>query len=153
MSHLLTTSGVSAVIHVASVTNFDPDPLNVIPPAISGALAAIRAAYAEPSVKRFVLTSSSTAAFLPTPNAPGIVVTENTWNDVAVKLAWGGLPLSVPEQAGITYAASKTQSEQEVWKFHNENQEKRPDLVVNTGKFRFGGSNLVGTNHEQFYPT
>ncbi|UPK96710.1 hypothetical protein LCI18_007645 [Fusarium solani-melongenae] len=80
--------GVSAVAHVASVTTFDPDPNKVIPTVIAGAVNALKAAFAEPSVKRFVYTSSSTAALLPKPNVPGIVVTEGTWNDEAVKLAW-----------------------------------------------------------------
>jgi nucleoside-diphosphate-sugar epimerase len=112
---------------------FDPDPNKVIPTVIAGAVNALKAAFAEPSVKRFVYTSSSTAALLPKPNVPGIVVTENTWNDEAVKLAWSFTAYSA-EQANLTYAASKTQAEQEVWKFYNENKHKRPDLVVNTGE-------------------
>lgn len=146
MPDKLTTSGVSAVVHVASVTTFDPDPVKVITPAIAGALNAIRAAYAESSVKRFVLTSSSAAALLPPPDVPGIVVTEETWNNDAVKLAWGP-PLSPPQHAGINYAASKTQSEQKIWKFHEENKDKRPDLVVNTGTFRLGGKQ-TGAHHK-----
>ncbi|KAL6355759.1 hypothetical protein LRP88_09342 [Fusarium phalaenopsidis] len=123
--------GVSAVAHVASVMTFDPDPNKVVPTVIAGAVNVLKAAFAEPSVKRFVYTSSSTAALLPKPNVPGIVVTENTWNDEAVKLAWSSTTYSA-EQANLTYAASKTQAEQEVWKFYNENKHKRPDLVVNT---------------------
>ncbi|KAM5387043.1 hypothetical protein ACJZ2D_000336 [Fusarium nematophilum] len=123
--------GVSAVAHVASVMTFDPDPNKVIPTVIAGAVNVLKAAYAEPSVKRFVYTSSSTAALLPKPNVPGIVVTEDTWNDEAVKLAWSSTAYSA-EQANLTYAASKTQAEQEVWKFYKENKNKRPDLVVNS---------------------
>lgn len=112
---------------------FDPDPNKVIPTVIAGAVNVLKAAFAEPSVKRFVYTSSSTAALLPKPNVPGIVVTENTWNDEAVKLAWSSTSYSA-EQANLTYAASKTQAEQEVWKFYRENKDKRPDLVVNSGE-------------------
>ncbi|KZL73957.1 aldehyde reductase [Colletotrichum tofieldiae] len=123
--------GVSAVIHVASVMSFDPDPSKVIPPVVSGAVNAIRAAYAELSVKRFVFTSSSTAALSPEPNVPGIIVTESTWNKKALQLAWAAAA-NTPERAVINYAASKTQSEKEIWKFHDENKHKRLDLVVNT---------------------
>ncbi|KAH8688571.1 hypothetical protein BGZ61DRAFT_533343 [Ilyonectria robusta] len=123
--------GVSAISHVATVMIFDPDPNKVIPTVISGAINALKAAYAEPSVKRFIFTSSSTtAAMSPKPNVPGIVITEDTWNEEAVKLAWAEPPY-LPERSAITYAASKTQAEQEVWKFHGENKHKRPDLVVN----------------------
>ncbi|GKT75575.1 aldehyde reductase [Colletotrichum tofieldiae] len=126
--------GVSAVIHVASVMSFDPDPSKVIPPVVSGAVNAIRAAYAELSVKRFVFTSSSTAALSPEPNVPGIIVTESTWNKKALQLAWAAAA-NTPERAVINYAASKTQSEKEIWKFHDENKHKRLDLVVNTEHF------------------
>ncbi|KAL6401217.1 hypothetical protein AUP68_16946 [Ilyonectria robusta] len=125
---------------------FDPDPNRVIPTVIAGAVNALKAAFAEPSVKRFVYTSSSTAAMLPKLNVPGIVVTENTWNDEAVKLAWSSTTYSA-EQASLTYAASKTQAEQEVWKFYNENKHKRPDLVVNTD-CNFGKSlDVVNQGH------
>ncbi|GKT55138.1 aldehyde reductase [Colletotrichum tofieldiae] len=131
---MLILLGVSAVIHVASVMSFDPDPSKVIPPVVSGAVNAIRAAYAELSVKRFVFTSSSTAALSPEPNVPGIIVTESTWNKKALQLAWAAAA-NTPERAVINYAASKTQSEKEIWKFHDENKHKRLDLVVNTEHF------------------
>ncbi|GKT83256.1 aldehyde reductase [Colletotrichum tofieldiae] len=98
------------------------------------AVNAIRAAYAELSVKRFVFTSSSTAALSPEPNVPGIIVTESTWNKKALQLAWAAAA-NTPERAVINYAASKTQSEKEIWKFHDENKHKRLDLVVNTEHF------------------
>ncbi|KAI8229789.1 Aldehyde reductase 2 [Colletotrichum sp. SAR 10_99] len=59
--------GVSAVIHVASPVSLSPDPESVIPSSINGAMNALKAANRSPTVKRFVLTSSSVAAALPKP--------------------------------------------------------------------------------------
>lgn len=119
-------------MHTASVMAFDPNPQNVIPTAIAGAVNALKSAYAEPSVKRFVFTSSSSAAVLSSPGTPGILVTKDTWNEDAIKEAWAEPPYG-PERSFAVYAASKSQAEKEVWKFHKENQYKRPDLAVNTG--------------------
>ncbi|WAO97170.1 Epimerase domain-containing protein [Fusarium falciforme] len=123
--------GVSIVAHSASILSFDFNPHNVIPDVIAGAINALKAAHAESSVKRFVFTSSSAAAVSSTIGAPGIKVTEETWNEDAVKEAWAEPPYT-PERAAPVYSASKTQAEQEVWKYHTEHQNERPDLVVNT---------------------
>ncbi|KAM0492547.1 hypothetical protein ACHAP8_009902 [Fusarium lateritium] len=133
--------GVAIVAHTASITSFSADPNAVIPQAIAFALNALKSAYNEPSVKRFVLTSSSSAAVLSTPGAPGIKVDEDSWNDAAVKAAWADPPYT-PERGGIVYAASKTEAEREIWKFHKENRNRRPDLVVNAvlPNFNFGKS-------------
>lgn len=45
--------------------NFSADPAAVIPPTVRGAINALRAASKHPSVKQFVLTSSSSAATSP----------------------------------------------------------------------------------------
>ena len=112
---------------------FDPDPNNVIPAAISGAINALKAAYSEKSVQRFVFTSSSAAAVISAPNKVGTIVTEQTWNETMVQQAWADPPYT-RERAGAVYSASKTEAERAVWKYHNEHQEERPDLVVNTGE-------------------
>ncbi|OLN90045.1 Aldehyde reductase 2-like protein 5 [Colletotrichum chlorophyti] len=127
--------GAAAFIHVASVVSFDPDPNKVIPTAVESAAIAIKAAYGEPSVKRFVLTSSSTTV-LPADQEnlrkmDGAVVTEDTWSPDAKELAWTPGPWG-PEHGGPVYSASKVEQEETVWKYYKENQSKRPDLVVNT---------------------
>jgi nucleoside-diphosphate-sugar epimerase len=121
------------VAHTASIMSLDPDPNKVIPDAISFAVAAIKAAYAEPSVKRFVFTSSSSAAVVSLPDVPGVKVNEESWSEGAVEKAWADPPYT-PERRGAVYAASKVQSEQAVWKYHKEHRSEKPDLVVNTGK-------------------
>src|SRR6478752_555844 len=59
--------GVAAVIHVAVIGDLVPDPNVAIPATIESALSVCRAAAKEPSVKRFVLTSSFWAAAFPVP--------------------------------------------------------------------------------------
>jgi hypothetical protein len=85
-------------------------------------------------VKRFVFTSSSSAAVISDPAAPAVEVTEDTWNEAAVKAAWAQDPPHAENRGLVVYAASKTESEKAVWKFHRENRDRRPDLVVNTGE-------------------
>jgi hypothetical protein len=117
----------------------DPNPNNVIPGVIDGAVGALKSAYKEPSVVRFVFTSSSSATVTSAPNQTGIVVKEDTWNEDAVKEAWAEPPYT-QERAGAVYAASKTQSEQAIWKYHKEHRQERPDLVVNAGEFTYDSS-------------
>ncbi|KAJ2991089.1 hypothetical protein NUW58_g2649 [Xylaria curta] len=123
--------GVSAVVHSASIMTLDHDPTKVIPGAIEFALNALKATYAEPSAKRFVFCSSSTAAVLATLEKPGIVVTEETWNEDAVKKAWADPPYT-SERGHAVYSASKVLAEQAIWKYYDEHLNERPDIVVNT---------------------
>ncbi|KAL1649544.1 hypothetical protein SLS58_001601 [Diplodia intermedia] len=128
--------GVTAFIHVASVLSFDANPQNVIPPVINGTLVAAKAAASEPSVKRFVLTSSSWSSTMPKVDTK-MVMDENSWNEDAVKEAWR--EGAEPSQAlgAIVYGASKTQSEQALWKWV---KETNPSMTVNSvlPSFNFG---------------
>ncbi|KAF9776780.1 hypothetical protein IL306_004976 [Fusarium sp. DS 682] len=121
----------AVVAHTASIMSLDPNPNNVIPDAINFAVAALKAAYAEPSVKRFVFTSSSSAAVVSVPDVPSVKVNEKSWSEGAVKKAWADPPYT-KDRGGIVYAASKAQAEQAVWKYHEEHRSEKPDLVVNT---------------------
>lgn len=60
----------------ASDVSLNPDPNIVIPIAVGGVINVFKAASKSGSVKRVVLTSSSSAAIIPKPNEKGIVVTE-----------------------------------------------------------------------------
>ncbi|TVY78747.1 Aldehyde reductase 2 [Fusarium oxysporum f. sp. cubense] len=133
--------GTSVIVHTASITKFSADLNAVIPQAIAFARNALESAYKEASVKRFVLTSSSSAAILSVLGGPGIKVTEGCWNEFAIKAAWADTPYT-QERGGIVYAVSKTEDEQTVWKYHKENRNRRPDLVINAvlPSFNFGKS-------------
>jgi nucleoside-diphosphate-sugar epimerase len=54
-----------------------PNPNFVIPKVIKGTLNALKAASKQESIKRFVLTSSSTAALIPKPNEQGVVIDQS----------------------------------------------------------------------------
>ncbi|KAI0467425.1 hypothetical protein F4859DRAFT_243157 [Xylaria cf. heliscus] len=123
--------GVSAMVHTASIMTLAHDPNEVIPGAVEYALNALKAAYAEPRITRFVFCSSSTAAVLSVAGRPGIVVTEATFNEDAVRDAWAPPPYT-PERSQAVYSASKTLAEQAIWKYYRENAHRRPDMVVNT---------------------
>ncbi|KAL5610993.1 hypothetical protein FOBRF1_007110 [Fusarium oxysporum] len=123
--------GVCAVAHVASDMSFDPNPYNVIPSVVAGAVNVLNAALAEPSVKRFTYTSSSSAAVLSSQSRPGIVVTQDTWNEASVQEAWAEPPYG-PQRSSAVYAASKTAAEKEIWKCYREFPFRRRDFVLNT---------------------
>lgn len=57
----------------ASDTSFGTDPSKVITNAVSGVKHALEAAAKETSIKRFVLTSSSSAALTPPLNTKGTI--------------------------------------------------------------------------------
>lgn len=120
--------GASGFIHVATPVMQSYDPNTAVPPVINGALNALEAAAKEPLMKRVVMTSSSTAAASPQPNVE-FVIDENTWNETAVKAAWAPPPYEGLQRRLDVYSASKTQSEQEAWKWMKEHQ---PGFAFNT---------------------
>lgn len=110
------------------------NPHNVIPGAIAGTINALTAAAKEPGIKRFVVTSSSTAAHLPRPSSMGPAhpvhrtVTIDTWNDEMVASAYRDQACE-PDQGAIVYAASKTLAEKAAWDFVCQ---KKPAFTMNT---------------------
>ncbi|KAI1200476.1 aldehyde reductase [Nemania serpens] len=129
--------GVSAVLHTATIFTMNPNPHEVIPDTVKGTLEAIESAAREKSVKRFVLTSSSSAALIPKPNNP-FTVTTDTWNDETVEWAYRDPPYE-PDRWYPVYAASKTLSEKAAWEFV---REKKPSFVLNAvlPNMNFGAS-------------
>lgn len=119
--------GAAIVVHCATELSLSPNPHEVVPKAIAMTLNALRAAAKEPSVKRFVLTSSSSSAIIPKPDTPG-TITVDTWNDEAIEAAYRPPPYE-QERFYPVYAASKALSEKEAWKFV---REEKPGFVLNT---------------------
>ncbi|KAL1985643.1 hypothetical protein VTN96DRAFT_7510 [Rasamsonia emersonii] len=118
--------GAAGLIHVASDVSMNPDPNTVIPAAVNLTVNALKAASKQPSIKRVVLTSSSSAVLIPKPNQE-VVVDEKTWNDSAVSAAWDE---STPADARryIVYAASKVEAERAAWKWV---ETHKPGFVLN----------------------
>jgi nucleoside-diphosphate-sugar epimerase len=93
--------GMSAIVHVASITTFSPDPNVVISQTVVGAT--------------MYVTGNSTH------------VERDTWNKEALKLVWAPPPYD-PPRGMFVYNASKTEAEMAVWKFV---AEKPPHFSVN----------------------
>lgn len=118
--------GVSAVAHIASILGFDPNPNNVVPQTVAGVTSILRSASNESSVTRFVFTSSQAAATFLTPDQDG-VIDRDSWNELAVKMAWSPPPYEA-SRAMLVYAASKVAAEQALWKYVADN---KPRFVTN----------------------
>lgn len=118
--------GVSAIIHVATISTLDPNPHNVIPKDTIGMKTLLQAASLEASVRRFVFTSSFVTAAMPIPGVE-VRVGPETWNDAAVDLAWAPPPYE--EVRGmIVYFASKMEAEKTMWDFVS----KKPRALTST---------------------
>lgn len=118
--------GVSGIVHVASNLSFDEDPNKVVPGVLAGITGILESAVKEPSVKRFVYTSSSTATTGPRPNEK-FDITKETWNEQGVREAWAPPPYEKSRNWAV-YGASKTQAEQALWKFV---KDRNPHFIAN----------------------
>ncbi|RFU28349.1 hypothetical protein B7463_g8004, partial [Scytalidium lignicola] len=121
--------GVDGIVHVATDMSFGADPNKIITPMIKGVRNLLQAAanLKEPSVKRFVLTSSNRAASNPI-LAEKFVIDASMWNESAIEGAWRPAPYEA-DRTWDVYAALKTQCEQEIWAF---GQEEKPSFVINS---------------------
>lgn len=119
---------VADIALAASDLSFGPDPNDVITPTVKFGLEIIKTAATIPTIKRFVYTSSSTAATLPYPNKE-FTVEHDSWDEPAIEQAWAPPPYE-SDRVYAVYAASKTQTEQALWKFV---KEAEPGFVLNTG--------------------
>jgi nucleoside-diphosphate-sugar epimerase len=115
------------VAHIASVLSFSPVPSEVIDPTVNGTISILKSAAAQPTVKNFVLTSSSYAAVWPNPNVE-CDIGEDVWNDASVEKAFN-LPESDPAKAWHVYCASKVFQERAAWKFM---EDEKPGFVMNS---------------------
>ncbi|KAI1313539.1 hypothetical protein F5Y03DRAFT_336937 [Xylaria venustula] len=126
--------GVDAIIHVASPTHWSSDPEEVVKPAVKAVISIMTSALNEPTVKRFVYTSSSAAATLPKPNQI-FTIDKDLWNtDVDRYTREKGDPL-------LVYCASKVQAERAVWNFV---EEHHPSYVVNSVLPNFNVGRIIG---------
>jgi len=117
--------GTSGVVHIATVANMSPNPYEVIPQTVQGALNAIESAAKEPGVKSFVYTSS-VVAFAFAPPGKKVHVDSNSWSDLK-EMAYAPAPYQ-PERAFFVYIQSKAEAEKAVWKFVDDNN---PTFSVN----------------------
>lgn len=136
--------GVDSVIHVASDTTFSEDADKIINSVVRGTENFLWAAAKEPKVKRFTLTSSSTAALIPKPGVEGVVATVDSWDDEAVDYARNkeGQSIGPIGYGFLVYAASKTEGERALWKFV---KTEKPAFVANAVLPNFNVGRVVGS--------
>ncbi|CAN8096001.1 unnamed protein product [Discula destructiva] len=126
--------GCAGFAATASDVSFGFDPNDVVTAAVNLVKAALEAAAASPSVKRFVLTSSSTAAASRGAGPDGSRAGQkfdlgvDAYNTDAIDEAWAPPPYDSSRSFAV-YRASKTQQEQEAWKFVSE---RKPGFVLNS---------------------
>lgn len=108
----------------------NPDPNAVVPPNVDATLSIARSAASTPSLKRFVYTSSSGAAAMPTPNVP-YEVNADTYDEQAVAIAYSGKGPGGLAGGYIAYSAAKTKAEQALWKWYSE---PKPGFTLNSSK-------------------
>ncbi|KAF9769133.1 hypothetical protein IL306_013495 [Fusarium sp. DS 682] len=107
--------GVSAVIHLANIGDYTPDPNVGFASAIESALTVCRSAAKEPSIKRFVVASGLWSAVWPKPGETKSI-TQDTWNDDLVKVAQAPPPYELSRILPVCLGA-RVESEKAVWKF------------------------------------
>ena len=118
---------VSAIVHVATISSWSPDPHAVIPQTVAGVINLLKAAHQEPSVKSFVYTSTVGAATMVMADTPHHVA-EESWNDAVVDMAWAPPPYD-GNRFLLTYIASKVGAEKALWKFV---EDQKPAFMVNS---------------------
>ncbi|KAM0425863.1 hypothetical protein ACHAPT_008801 [Fusarium lateritium] len=118
---------VDGIVHVATDMSFDADPNKVIIPMIQGVRNLLLAAASEPTVKRFVFTSSD-RAISNVINGKEVTLDSTMWNDSAVERAWRPPPYEA-DRVWDVYGALKTQSEEGIWAFA---EAKKPNFVINS---------------------
>ncbi|KAJ0964983.1 hypothetical protein J5N97_026121 [Dioscorea zingiberensis] len=96
----------------------------ILDPAISGTLNVLRSCKKNPSLKRVVLTSSSSAIRITADVDPNLPLSESSWSSV-----------ELCERLQLWYALAKIQSEKAAWEFAKENN---IDLVVVLPSFVIG---------------
>lgn len=121
--------GVSAVAHVASVRDVNVTPDEMIRTTVAGTLVCLQAAAKEPSVQRFVLTSSSRAVRSGQAYCNADTVSSDEFDNQTLALA-KNLPesLSPLQKSVIAYFASKVASEQAFWDWVKTN---KPHFTAN----------------------
>jgi nucleoside-diphosphate-sugar epimerase len=107
--------------------SFSCVPAQVIDPVVNGTIFILKSAAAQPTVKSFVLTSSSYASIWPKQNIE-FDITEDRWNDEAIEKAYS-LAENDPLKPWHVYSASKVLQERAAWKFI---KEEKPGFAMNT---------------------
>lgn len=100
---------------------------------IAGVHNALEAAYQEPSVKRFVLTTSAGNAAMAEFGYESLTVQADSWNSKVYQ--WLEKEDADPVTTFMArYVISRIEAEKAAWDYVEAHKAERPDLVFNTGK-------------------
>lgn len=115
--------GVSGIVHVASVRSMDVTPDELLRTTVAGTLGCLQAAAKEPSVKRFVLTSSSAAVRSLQAYRGTEPVSADEYDEQTLALA-ENIPAALPpmQKFMIAYFASKVAAEKAFWEWLKNNK-------------------------------
>lgn len=103
--------GCEGVFHMASPVLGQPtDPQDILKPAVDGTLNVLRSCKKNPSLRRVVLTSSSSTIRVREKLDPKTPLDESSWSSV-----------ELCSKLKIWYVLSKTMAEKAAWEFCNEN--------------------------------
>lgn len=130
--------------------SFSPNPHELITPAVAMTRAALAAARATPGLRRFVQTSSSSAATFGASEA-AFDLGADDYNATAVGEAWAPPPYGADRIMAV-YAASKVLQEQEVWRFVREETDPPVGFVANTVLPDFVNGRILSVEN-QGYPS
>ncbi|KAH8114612.1 NAD(P)-binding protein [Phellopilus nigrolimitatus] len=124
---------VDAIVHTAMPLGLRTDAAGLFEAAVDGAMNILRQGAAAGVKKAVMCSSFSTAIDFSKPNAfgAGNVYTEHSWNPATREEA-----LHEKHSQLWNYAAAKTESEKEIWKFADEHPEI--DITTINGGFFYG---------------
>ena len=127
--------GCAGMIHCASVTSMSCNPSEVVTPTTAGALTALEAAAAEPSIRRFIYTSSVAAA-ASYRDRDCSDITSDSWNMLDMGEVCDATPyIDSDVRALAVYSCSKMQTEACVWRWYDVH---KPAFAVNTSRSAHG---------------
>jgi hypothetical protein len=127
VTNVLQRLGIEGFVHLAAPLGGILDLEFALNMGKGAGINALKACAKNPSVKRFVNTSSSTAASLSKPDiGHEIFMDTNTYNDEAYEQAKAEQGRA---KGFLIYAAMKTETERAMWQWVKENN---PDFVMNT---------------------
>jgi nucleoside-diphosphate-sugar epimerase len=121
-------SDVDGIAYMAADTSLNTDPNQVITPGLEALQSALAVAAQSPSVKRFVFTSSYTAAVdtsLDWSGTTEVLVKADSWNTTSGARAWAPPPYDDPRRALSVYQSLKTESERLFWSFAEESKQSQ----------------------------
>ncbi|KAL4880191.1 NAD(P)-binding protein [Aspergillus karnatakaensis] len=111
----------TGVIYVSVPIALSPDPAVAIDPIVKGVLNTLNAACKFPTIKRFVLNSSSKAVESTVFNHPH-KLTKETFNRVEIDKARNEPTVLTPERVGTAYSAGRAASELAFWDWVEEHK-------------------------------